>query len=248
MGDKTTSTEVDHTYFEDLLPAYALGSLETEEDFKLAEHLGDCPDCRIELAGYRNIVAELPQAMVEVDPPAELKEKIMARARGAGNDDSHEPISSLWQTISTIFHQLPTLAIASLLLIMVLGLSNLALLARQGQTRMADGSNLQTIHLTGTEYSPDGTGLLVISRDGEYGTLVVDGLPELDSNQQYQLWLIRDGERSTGGVFSVGDDGYGSLVVASDKPLVFYDSYGITIEPTGGSPAPSGDKVLGGQL
>lgn len=247
MGDKTTSTEVDHSYFEDLLPAYALGSLEAGEDFQLAEHLGDCPDCRTELAAYRNIVVELPLAMVEVDPPTELKEKIMARARGAGSDDSHDPKLSLWQTISTIFHRLPTLAFASFLLIIMLGLSNLALLARQGQSRIAERSNLQTIHLTGTDYSPDATGLLIISRDGEYGTLVVDGLPELDSNQQYQLWLKRNDERSTGGVFSVGDNGYGSLVVASDKSLVFYDSFGITIEPAGGSPEPMGDQVLGGQ-
>ncbi len=248
MGDDTTSTEKDHTYFEDLLPGYALGSLEAGEDFQLAEHLGDCPDCRTELVAYRNIVMELPQAMVEVDPPPELKEKIIARARGAGSNDPRESNLPLWQSTKTIFHRLPSLAVASLLLIIVLGLSNLALLARQAQTSIADRSNLQRIYLTGTEYSPDATGLFVISREGEYGTLIVDDLPELDSYQQYQLWLIRNGERSSGGVFSVGDDGYGSLVVASDQALVLYDSFGITIEPTGGSPEPSGDKVLGGQL
>lgn len=248
MDNTTAITDKAHMYYEDLLPAYALGSLETEEDLQVAEHLSKCANCRTELAAYRIVVSELPLAVMEVDPPADLKAKIMARARVGGADGATVTRPSLWQSISIAFQGLPTVAVASLLLIIVLGLSNLALLARLDKTSSADRSNLQTVLLAGTEYSPDATGLLVISQDGEYGTLVVDGLPVLDPSRLYQLWLIHEGERSSGGVFSVGDDGYGSLVVDSGKSLVFYDSFGITIEPAGGSPGPRGDKVLEGQL
>jgi anti-sigma-K factor RskA len=248
MDNATAITDKTHMYYEDLLPAYALGSLETDEDLLVAEHLSQCADCRVELAAYRSVVAELPLAITEVDPPKDLKAKIMARARMGNTESAIVTKPSLWQSISLALQGLPTLAVASLLLIIVLGISNLALLARLDQTRSADRSKLLTIHLAGTEYSPDATGLLVISQDGEYGTLVVDGLPDLDPSRQYQLWLIQDGERSSGGIFSVGDDGYGSLVVDSNRSLAFYDSFGITIEPVGGSPEPTGDKVLGGQL
>ncbi len=90
--------------------------------------------------------------------------------------------------------------------------------------------------------------MLVISRDGDHGTLVVDGLSALDPAQQYQLWLIRNGKRTSGGVFSVDQQGYGSLWVKSQAPLISYTSFGITIEPAGGSPGPTGKKVLGGDL
>ena len=68
----------------------------------------------------------------------------------------------------------------------------------------------------------------------------------LDDAQQYQLWLIRDGERTSGGVFSVSQSGYTAMQVYSREPLASFDAFGITIEPYGGSPGPTGDKVLGG--
>ncbi len=89
---------------------------------------------------------------------------------------------------------------------------------------------------------------MVISRDGEHGSLVVDGLPLLDESQQYQLWLIRDGVRTSGGVFSVYDEGYGLLKIDAPDPLISYQAAGITIEPAGGSPGPTGERVLGGDL
>jgi anti-sigma-K factor RskA len=88
----------------------------------------------------------------------------------------------------------------------------------------------------------------VVSLDGEHGTLVVDGLAALGEEQQYQLWLIQDGQRTSGGVFSVSEEGYGSLWISSPEPLSSYSTFGITIEPAGGSPGPSGDKVLGNAL
>jgi anti-sigma-K factor RskA len=34
----------------------------------------------------------------------------------------------------------------------------------------------------------------------------------------------------------------------SEQPLKAFSTFGITIEPAGGSPGPTGDKVLGGGL
>jgi anti-sigma-K factor RskA len=104
---------------------------------------------------------------------------------------------------------------------------------------------MQVVAMLGTEVAPAATGMLVISEDGEYGTLVVDGLPALDPAHQYQLWLIRDGQRTSGGLFSVNPEGYGSLWVSSPEPLSSYPAFGITVEPVGGSTGPTGEKVLG---
>ncbi len=75
---------------------------------------------------------------------------------------------------------------------------------------------------------------------------MVDHLPVLDPDElQYQLWLIQDGQRTSGAVFSVNKYGYGSVWVSSPEPLSSYSDFGISIEPAGGSPGPTGDKVLG---
>jgi anti-sigma-K factor RskA len=107
---------------------------------------------------------------------------------------------------------------------------------------------MRVVALAGTEAAPAATGTIVISGDGEYGTLVVDGLPPLDAARQYQLWLIEDGQRTSGGVFSVSSEGYGAMEIASPEPLSRYSAFGITVEPAGGSPGPTGDKVLGSAL
>jgi anti-sigma-K factor RskA len=112
----------------------------------------------------------------------------------------------------------------------------------------AQPTQMQFVHMNGTQAAPAAQGVIVISADGDHGTLVVDNLPSLQAGKQYQLWLIDDGKRTDGGVFSVDKDGYGSLWVSSPRPLVSYASFGVTIEPQGGSPGPTGQKVLGGGL
>jgi anti-sigma-K factor RskA len=100
------------------------------------------------------------------------------------------------------------------------------------------------IALASTENAPGATGILIISADGEYGSLVVQGLPDLSPGQQYQLWLIDNGRRSSGGVFSV-HEGYAAMQVYAPRALDSYEAFGITIEPAGGSREPTGAKVLG---
>jgi anti-sigma-K factor RskA len=143
----------------------------------------------------------------------------------------------------------PAWGVVSLVVVAVLVVGNLWLGGGLGgpQDEIEPGV-LRTINLTGTEAAPEATGLLVVSLDGEHGTLVVDGLAALGEEQQYQLWLIQDGQRTSGGVFSVSEEGYGSLWISSPEPLSSYSTFGITIEPAGGSPGPSGDKVLGNAL
>jgi anti-sigma-K factor RskA len=92
------------------------------------------------------------------------------------------------------------------------------------------------------------TGFVLISADGEDGALIVDGLPPLKEGQEYQLWLIRDGQRISGAVFSTDENNYGGTRIRAPRSLLDYSAVGITIEPEGGSPAPTGTQVLGGPL
>jgi anti-sigma-K factor RskA len=96
----------------------------------------------------------------------------------------------------------------------------------------------------GTQAAPGASARLVPSFDGRHGRLYVQGLPQLTSERQYQLWLIKDGARVNGGVFSVGPTGEGVLYVDAPVPLATYTGFGVTVEPAGGSPGPTGPRVL----
>jgi len=235
----------------DLLPAYALDCLDEDEAIYVSEHLVTCPKCNSELKVYQQIADNLPLAVPMVDPPANVKRKLMERVKSDSpgiNTQSlrpqrKNPLSGIFQRIA------PGLALASLVIIIALISSNILLWSRMSRLNTVyPQAAMSIVSLQGTQDMPDATGLIVISQDGEYGTLVVDHLLPLGQTEQYQLWLIVNGNRTNGGVFSVDNEGYGSLWVNSPRPLKDYASFGVTIEPSGGSPSPTGEKVLGGDL
>lgn len=231
------------------IPAYALDILGPAEAAAIAEHLNTCTRCQEELLAYRQVADDLALAMIEIEPPPQLKARIMGQARRTSPAPSPGAQASWWETIKErLAFRTPTWGMVSLALILVLGASNLFLWQRLNRIEQSAPAVLASVPLSGSDLTPEAVGMLVISRDGEHGTLIVDGLPVLDPSQQYQLWLIKDGERTSGGVFSVDVEGYGSLWIEAPRPLVSYQGVGITIEPAGGSPGPTGDRVLGGDL
>ncbi len=241
----------------DLLPGYALGCLDEEELLQVARHLPQCAICRAELSTYWKAVDQIALAVPLRTPPADLRGKIMTQVASAKQPASLRPDAhpqrqaSFLSGIRSIFTRPLGFAIAALavLLLVFMAGSNYLLWQRvnslQGRVPPA---NVQLVRLAGTTNAPQARGYMMVFQNETYGTLVVENAPPLASGQQYQLWLIRDGKRTNGGVFSVGKEGYGVLEVWGDQPLANYASFGITIEPTGGSPAPTGKKILGGGL
>jgi anti-sigma-K factor RskA len=202
------------------------------------------------LLSYQAVAAQLALAAPDAIPPGRLKQQILRQLQTPRLEPAIEPHRSWWQRIVDLFHRAaPAWGLASLALVVLLVLSNLWWWQRADREGpMVTPGGMQVVAMVGTDAAPAAVGTLVISGDGEYGTLVVDGLPALDPDRQYQLWLIRDGQRTSGGVFSVNPEGYGALWISSPEPLSSYPAFGITIEPEGGSSGPTGDKVLGGSL
>jgi anti-sigma-K factor RskA len=244
----------DHVY--DLIPAYALDCLDPVEVTQVTEHLAGCSECQAELRAYQAVVDQLPLAAPDMQPSVSTKEGLMRRIQSSVQSDmpsqAHptEAKPSLWLRMSDWLQKSsPAWGLAGMALIAVLLVSNLVLIGQVSALKTAGGETaLQVINLAGTSNTPQATGVIIMSKNGEQGTLVVDRLPALDPNHQYQLWLNKAGERDSGGVFSVDNAGYASLWVWSPDPLADYTSFGITVEPKGGSPGPTGQKVLGGNL
>ncbi len=230
------------THVTESIPAYALECLDPEEREQVAQHLARCLACQAELRAYQNLVGELSLAVPRSTPPAGLRQKILRAAAPAASQPAPRP--GIFSRLGQFFQvALPVWGAVSLVLVIVLVISNV-IAWQQAQAR----PNPQTFHLitlNASDPTSNATALLVISDAGKYGTLVTDNMKVLDTQQQYQLWLVKDGKRTSGGVFSVNSEGYGWLKVESQDSLLDFQSFGVTIEPKGGSTTPTGSKVLG---
>ena len=174
-------------HFFDLLPAYALGSLDEEEQLQVSRHLAMCAICRAELQDFDQIVEHLPLAIVQSEPAGDVKDKIMAYARKDKDSAQITPEQTWWARLTQAMRvSAPVWGIASLLLIFILGLSNLFLWGRLNEIERVSQSVLLSIPLQGTDATPQAVGMLVVSQDGEHGTLV-GGQQAADDPQQGRL-------------------------------------------------------------
>jgi anti-sigma-K factor RskA len=244
--------DADHDHIIEQIPAFALNVLDDHDATTVRHHLVDCDSCQTELRTYELVVDSLPLAAPEASPSPELKDRLLERVALSQVDGTTaaKPYPSLWSRISEALRGLstaPRWQPAALIVIIVLVASNL-LLWRQVNQPEEYSPGWHQLPLVGSDVAPQATGFITISADGINGTLIVDKLPRLSPEQQYQLWLIQDGERTSGAVFSVDENGYRGIQIESAESLLDYSSFGITIEPAGGSPGPTGERVLGYNL
>jgi hypothetical protein len=77
------------------------------------------------------------------------------------------------------------------------------------------------------------------SKTGEVN-LDLSALPALAAEQQYQLWVLKDGQPIDMGVLPKNSE----ALMAASKNTLDGDAFAITIEPLGGRPSPSLDQLV----
>jgi anti-sigma factor RsiW len=239
------------THVLELLPAYALDCLDEAETVIVAEHLATCSSCQAEFQAYQAVTDRLGLMAPEAEPSPELKTRLLARL--ASTQPAAAPAlssgRSWWSWLKVGDRTGLAWGIISLSLILLLGISNLLLWQRLNSLEtMNRAGGMRAAPLLGTGPAPAANGFIIIGADGQNGALIVDKLPPLQPEQQYQLWLIKDGQRTSGAVFSVDETGYDGSRIRAPLSLFEYSDFEVSIEPAGGSPAPTGAKVLGGSL
>jgi anti-sigma-K factor RskA len=105
-------------------------------------------------------------------------------------------------------------------------------------------SAAQTISLKGTKVQPQAQGQLIANLKSESAVLVITGLGQLEAGRTYQVWLIDASGPKSAGFLSVDVHGQGVLIVTSSAEIGSFKSLGISVEPKGGSPQPTGDIVV----
>jgi anti-sigma-K factor RskA len=249
------------------IAAYALG--ETDAAAELLEHIAVCPACQRALSAYVQVARMLPYDAPDVVPPPSLRARILtAVEESAAVVAAVEPVSlpqlpadvptaspRRWRWKLPSFR--PAYALALVALIALLGWN--ITLQRQLNTQTtqltASRANWQTMIVLLNDsavrwyaVAGDGTtGHFWAAPQGQVGCLVVQGLPAVTGDQVFQVWLVHDGEHASGGVFEARE-GNGWILIRSNEPLSNYEFVGVTIEPRGGSDAPTSAPVLQGQI
>jgi anti-sigma-K factor RskA len=228
------------------LPAYALGSLGAEQAGRVADHLMGCHVCRAELKAYQSIADQLPLAVPEAEPSAMVKPQLFDRIRDLGA--TRRSPSPSWRAPSRPLG-VRLGALVGLLMIALLAFSNILLWRKVSQPSFLTGPRgMRAIPLQNAGAAPDASGFVVVGADGQNGVLVVDRLPALDAGHEYQVWLERDEQSTSGAVFSVDENGYRGVRILAPASLLLYTGISITVEPVGGSASPTGEQVLSGSL
>lgn len=260
----------------ELVPLSALSALDVDEQDVLDDHLEHCADCLRELASYSEVTAQLALALPQSDPSPDVKSRLLAQASRPRALPS-PPMSGggvptpLWRTErAQRFRTTLSSLVAGVAIVVAAGSSywaynlqsqlteqsaRIASLNERAQNYQRVASVLQAADtqvrvLQSTQATAPAFGRVYIDPETSEGMLMVRNLPPLPQGRVYQLWVARaNGERESAGILTWTDKaGNGYTLIKCPDTLARWNTFGVTEEPTGGSPAPTGSRLLGGTI
>jgi anti-sigma-K factor RskA len=270
----------------DLAGAYALGALDAAERAEFERHLTECRACADEVRSLRPVVDGLAQVVPLVDPPAALRDRVLAtatqpvtpklagrvRAASEGGPKLARPPKAepFWPKL------VPLAMAASLAVAVGLGAYVWQLRDRltdverrlDEATARAAASETQVAALERAAVDVRNTALVIGAPDllrvdlaGQAGSAAkgrafwsrahglvfaaVD-LPALPAGKVYQLWVVGAQAPVSAGIFEPDPAGRATTIVAGGREFPAPAAFAVTLEPAGGVPQPTGDKILVG--
>jgi anti-sigma-K factor RskA len=218
---------------DDLLAPFALDALDEPDRQAVLEHLADCRLHDADLAGYRDVASALAGEVEAVAPPARLQAGLLAAFNA---EASGEQVATLQPTLvrRTGLAQLvrkPAFAygLAAALLVVALGLA-------WGLASQDGGGGAGSVLLR--EVDRDDMHMRMLYDRTTGVALISVDMPPLQPGRDYQAWQITEGGPVSLGVL----ENQGTVVIQAD--LSGASAMAITVEPAGGSPAPTSDPVL----
>lgn len=242
---------------------YALDALADDERRAFEEHLAACVDCRAEVAGYQAVAGRLGVSVAET-PPARLKDEVFAAIRNTRqlppNTADHDPagdhadVAGDGADTATVralrrWRRGTFLAVAAAVLAVVAGTTvtvieqQRAQRAEQQTTAMTEVFTAPDARLNRGEVAGGGSAAVTWSAARDRAIVVLDDLPPNAKQRTYQLWLMRpDGTPRPSRTVHVPEPG--RRTVQLDGGLTGTTAIAMTVEPAGGSPAPTSDPIL----
>jgi anti-sigma-K factor RskA len=275
MDGGAVTSSIDHQELCGRAAGYVLGALAPDERAEFAAHLSECAVCAAEVSSFTHVVGELAHAAPPVDPPALLRDRVLARVLPPLAQPSGKPRGA---AVRRAFAP-GLLAAASLALAIGSGIYAVQLRGRvatleqrlrdvtlradaserqlaavrrtatdaQGLVAVLASSDLVRVELAGQPPAPQASAHAFWSRSRG---LIFTGsnLPPLPAGRTYQLWIVTPRAPVSAGLLKPGARGDVEAVFAPprDVGVGAVAALAVTIEPDGGMPAPTGEKYLVG--
>jgi anti-sigma-K factor RskA len=222
-------------HVDELIAGQALYALSDEDSERVALHAAECEQCRRRLREAEAIAASLAYAVPALAPPPDLRDRVLAAvepvvsappavpAAAPGERPRRPHRAGWWPRLSVV--AMPVLAAA------VIGLLvwNFSL---RGDLDSLTG-NLQRGHAV--RLGNVGT---VITKAGGSSTLYAS-IVRAPAGKTYEAWVIHGKTAVPAGLF----EGGGELILTLTKPAQPGDVIAITIEPAGGTKAPTTNPI-----
>ena len=239
-----------HDDYKEMIPARALSALDAAEERALNEHLENCAECRKELEDWQATAATLALASDPVEPSPKVRERILSEVRKERTSTREvipfkSPTRNIWSSLGTLG------AIAAVVLFTALSIG-LAVLWRQNQRLARENKFVELVNtpgarvseLRGVEPGQSATAKLAYDRAGR-AILTTSKLPSVPEGKTYQLWfIVGDKPPVPGKTFVPDQTGHAILEDEMPRDAVDADVFAITVEPTGGSSAPTSPIYL----
>lgn len=220
-------SEIEHNGWSEDIAAYALGALEAERAEELKHHLEGCERCRAELRWLMPAVRALPESVERVEPPQQLRARLMAEVEA----DADAAVTERRSARIRLPGLRPAIGFAALALVV-------ATVIGYAIGGGSDGDGGTTTITAGK--APGVTAKMVDEGDG--GTLRLANVHDLPGGKVLEAWVRREGEvESVQGLFVPDHEGRAStqLPDMSGVEVVM-----VTAEPRGGSEEPTSPPIV----
>lgn len=209
-----------HAEMLDLVAVYALGAVNAEEARYISAHLAVCDECRREYEALRpaaDAVALSADDRLDARYCAGMKSRLMTAVRATMPE---APVSRRRTN--------PAMWVAGLGLAaaLVMGFFTWNADRRVNDLQVA---NAHVYRVPGGE----------VFRTPERVYLVMRSLPPLPANRVYQAWTLAPGAKTVAPSLTFVPDGHGFVVVSLPVASSDVSAVAISVEPSGGSRAPT---------
>ncbi|GGA35452.1 anti-sigma factor [Paenibacillus physcomitrellae] len=245
-----------------------------EERLAFERHLPGCEACQAEMKELRETWEALSADMKWMSPPEDLKEQVL-NAAFAADQPELEPVQEQEKAPVKMFHIAGSeqarrravrrsrfmTAAASIMLVLFLASAswNYKMYNEQAADPMPVEKALSVsasqikmavpLHTQSAEYAQAyGFACIVDNGNSKQFVVYVYGAPETAASQAYQVWLIKDGVRTSAGTFRVRTEGNNTSLGVLSMPMkssnLKFDAIGITLEPDDKGSQPRGEKMF----
>ena len=234
---------VTHDELKSLIAPYVLGAVTSEEEREVRSHIMSCEECMREAEGFSGPATALALAVDEAPVPAGFADAVVARVQ------SERPATEAPAKVPWWLRRPKLLAgVAALGVVATIVLAGAFATMRLRVDRY-EAAVPPLVHGEGMRLAGSGGAVARMVPTADGATLFATGLDEAPDRHTYQLWLmectnpevIETCDPVSAGTFDVAG---GIAVLETRSSLEGYDRAAVTVEPDGGSEAPTTLPVI----